>query len=76
MSLGSTWSPIFGLTKDELESLDPKVREVYTATVNEEYRLGRLSDDMWFGFLILDFLLFVASVLGIRACRKEVREAK
>ncbi len=57
-----------GLTGAEIAALDPDVAYAYTDSVRDGYRLGRGYEALSLELLLLDGLLFISSIVGIRAC--------
>ena len=59
-----------GLTANQLAGLDELVTSAYKEAVYDGYRLGSGYEKRWFQAHGLDALLFVASVIGLRRCRR------
>lgn len=62
-----------GLTVAQVAGLDELVRAAYKDAVYDGHRLGAGYQLLWLGSLGLDALLFIASLIGLRACRASSR---
>jgi hypothetical protein len=58
-----------GLTAAQLTGLDNLVADAYKDAVYDGHRTGGGYQSLWFESMLLDGLLFVASLVGLRACR-------
>jgi len=58
-----------GLTKIDLSKLDEAVRASYEDAVRDGYRLGRGYNKLCLQSLVLDVLLFIASIVGLTKLR-------
>ena len=63
-------SPHLGLTPTELAQCDPYVADAYKQSVYDGYKLGTFRSGLGTQCDILAALLFLASLVGIRAARK------
>ena len=66
-------SPHLGLTAGNLASASEFVANGYRDSVYDGYRLGAGYEALWFQSMGLDFFLFVASLIGLGACRSSSR---
>lgn len=79
--LDTTWqqpdhrSPHLGLTPKELAQCDPYVADAYKRSVYDGYKLGAFHSRLGGQCLILSALLFITSLLGIRAVSKAGAES-
>ena len=62
-----------GLTKDQIVGLDDLVANAYKESVYDGYRLGGGYTSLWNASMVLDGILFIASLYGLSVCRKSVR---
>jgi hypothetical protein len=62
-----------GLTAAQLTGLDNLVADACKDSVYDGYRLGGGYSKLWLQSLGLDALLFVASLVGLSACRRSDR---
>ncbi len=62
-----------GLTQDQLVGSDDLVKDAYKDSVYDGYRLGSGYTRLWNKSLLLDSLLFIASLRGLRICRQSAR---
>ena len=58
-----------GLTAAQLSNVDEFVAMAYNKSVDDGYKLGRGYSRLWFASLVLDALLFITGVIGLRLCR-------
>jgi len=58
-----------GLTAAQLTDVDNLVADAYKDSVYDGYRTGGGYGALWFEAMLLDGLLIVASLVGLRACR-------
>jgi hypothetical protein len=59
-----------GLTAAQLTGLDNLVADAYKDAVYDGHRTGRGYQTLWFESILLDGLVLVASLVGLRACRR------
>jgi hypothetical protein len=69
-------SPHLGLTPKELAQCDPYVADAYRQSVYDGYKLGTFHSGLGDQCLILSVLLFITSLVGIRAVSKADAKSK
>jgi hypothetical protein len=60
-----------GLTSNEIAVVDKDVAFAYTDSVNDGYRLGLVYSRVQRRAVLLDALLFISGIVGLRACRAQ-----